>query len=296
MRLNTAQLEQFHRDGFFIARGVFEPSDFAPLKAAITAELDARCEELLADGLISDAHRDAPFAERFAKIFAQSGDIQGGMDIDQLLFNEFFHQLSHQKILDLISSILGDDISINPIHHLRSKPPAQYSDAGFFSVPWHQDAGVLTDNTDDQLVVTAWYPLGNANDEMGCMRLIPGVKPGQLLPHISSDYGTTIHPDHLPQCEPVLAECTEGDVVLMTQWCPHHSTPNKSNLCRWSLDTRYHVTGTPSGRDWYPATPIRSTGKFDTVSDPAAWRQAWVEAKAKDNPGVVHRVIDKSEV
>ena len=290
MRLSSAELEQFHRDGFYIARGVFTPEDLAPLKRAITAELDKRCTELLADGLITDAHPEASFAERFALLIAQSDEIQGGMDIDQLLHDAFFHQLSHPKLLDVISSILGDDISINPIHHLRTKPPARYKDAGFFSVPWHQDAGVLTDNTDDQLIVTAWYPLGDASDEMGCMRLIPGVQPGQLLPHIASDYGTTVHPDYLPKTDPVLAECTEGDVVLMSQWCPHHSTSNKSNLCRWSMDTRYHITGTPSGRDWYPATPVRSSGKYDVVSDPAAWRQAWLDAKAKDNPGVVHRV------
>ena len=296
MRLNAEQIAQFHKDGFLIVKNVFDADDFNPVKAAITKKLDETCEALLREGLITDAHYDAPFTKRFGLLIAQADEIQGGLDIDQSLLDEFFELLSHEKILNVIRSILGDEISINPIHHLRAKPPAKHKDVGFYSVPWHQDAGVLTENTDDQLIITAWYPLGNATEEMGCMRLIPGCKPGNLLPHISSDYGTAIHPDYMPKAEPILAECEEGDVIFMTQWCPHHSTQNESDICRWSMDTRYHVTGTPSGRDWYPATPVRSAGAFETVSDPAAWRQAWTDAKSKENPGVVHRVVDKASV
>ena len=290
MHLSTAQIAQFHHDGFLHVPSVFTSDDFAAIKAAINAEVDRRCDQLLAEGLITDLHKDAPFETRFGFIMAQSEEIQGGFDIDTLAFDAFFAQLSHPKLLDCIESLLGPNISINPIHHLRAKPPSKQKHLNYFSVPWHQDAGVITKETDSELIITAWYPLGEASDEMGCMRLIPGVQAGNLLPHIASEYGTAIHPDYMPDAEPIIGACAEGDVILMSQWCPHHSTPNLSNKCRWSMDTRYHVTGTPSGRDWFPATPVRDQDPRKVVTDPNAWRQAWADAKAKDNPGVVHRI------
>ena len=290
MQLSHTQLEQFHRDGFLHVAGVFNSNDLNPIKNAITAELDNRCAQLLSEGLITNAYADAPFEQRFGLLLEQCDDIQGGFDIDSLGFDEFFNQLRNPKLLDIIESIMGSNISINPIHHLRAKPPAQKIETGYSSVAWHQDAGVLTENTDDQLVITAWYPLGEATEEMGCMSLIPGVPAGTLLPHISSDHGTAIHPDCMPSTTPVLAECQEGDVVLMNQWCPHHSTSNFSNKCRWSMDVRYHVTDSPSGRDWFPATAVRSTDGNGLVSDPALWRQSWADAHAAGNPGIVHRI------
>ncbi len=296
MKLSVAQVEQFHRDGFLHVSGVFDASDLNPLKQAITAELNRRCKQLLAEGLIKDAHYDAPFETRFGLLLEQADEIQGAFDIDSLGFNDFFTQLGNPKILDVIESIIGPEISINPIHHLRAKPPAHQKETGYFSVPWHQDAGVLTENTDDQLIITAWYPIGEATEEMGCMSLIPGIQPGTLLPHIRSDYGTTIHPDFMPDTTPVLGACAEGDVILMTQWCPHHSTSNFSKKCRWSMDTRYHVSGTPSGRDWYPATPVRSAIGSPIVTDPAEWRASWSAAHATDNPGIQHRVVEAASV
>lgn len=296
MSLRPQQIDQFHSDGFLHLPGVFTAADLQPLKDAVSAELDRRCEQLLAEGLITDAHSDAPFETRYGLILAQADEVQGGFDIDALGFDEFFYQLCNPKLIDVIASLLGSEISINPIHHLRAKPPARQKDAGFFSVPWHQDAGVMTEDTDEHLTITAWYPLGEATEEMGCMRLIPGVKPGTLLPHIRSDYGTAIHPDYMPDGEPYVAACREGDVILMSQWCPHHSTPNHSNQCRWSMDTRYHVTGKPSGRAWYPSTPIRSVDEENIISNPEQWRQAWREAHARDNPGTVHRISESLTV
>jgi ectoine hydroxylase-related dioxygenase (phytanoyl-CoA dioxygenase family) len=293
MYLEPPQIDQFHRDGFLHVPAVFDSSDFAPVKEVITEELDKRCEQLLAKGLISDEHQEAPFEQRFGRLIEQTEEIQAGFDIAELSFDEFFNQLSHPKMLDMIESILGSNLSINPIHHLRSKPPAHQKEMGYYSVPWHQDAGVLTEDTDDHLILTAWYPLGEATKEMGCMSLIPGVPKGTLLPHVKSDLGTTIHSELMPAQEPVLTECHEGDVIIMSQWCPHHSTSNMSNKCRWSMDTRYHVTGTPSGRDWYPSTPVRSIDGSKIVTDPAIWRKSWKTALASDNPGAVHRISDE---
>ena len=77
----------------------------------------------------------------------------------------------------------------------------------------------------------------------------------------------------------------------MSQFTPHSSTPNLSQVCRWSLDLRYQATGTPSGRAWLPSTIVRSVrDPAAEVRDPAIWRAAWKAALAKPNPGARHRI------
>ncbi|MEZ4615518.1 MAG: phytanoyl-CoA dioxygenase family protein [Caldilineaceae bacterium] len=74
---------------------------------------------------------------------------------------------------------------------------------------------------------------------MGCMEALPGVHKDGYLRHKKE--GTTIDPELMPGVEPVALECRKGDVVFMSRFTPHRSTPNKSELCRWSLDLRYQT-------------------------------------------------------
>src|SRR5262249_12262638 len=147
---------------------------------------------------------------------------------------------------------------------------------GFFEVPWHQDSGVTLVDADRSPILTCWIPIGQASAHMGCLRVLPGVHKAGHLPHVSSDYGTCIRPEALPAVEPVIAECEAGDVVVMSQFTPHHSTPNLSDVCRWSLDARYHVTGAPSGRPWYPEFIVRSRSRPEKIlTDHASWDELW---------------------
>ena len=106
------------------------------------------------------------------------------------------------------------------------------------------------------------------------MRLLP--KQSAHIPHESSEYGTRIPADLLPGDEPVVGECAEGEIVMMNQFVPHHSTLNRSTECRWSMDLRYQATGTPSARPWLPEFVVQS--KADPGSefrDYEAWCDMW---------------------
>lgn len=290
--LAADRIARFHRDGFLVAR-VFDPADVLPAQREIAAHIDARARALHAGGLIRDLHSDAPFATRFGLLAAQCDEMHGGCDTTDILGDELFALMRHPKLLDAIGGLVGDEISLNPIQHLRAKPPAaQGRRLGYYEVPWHQDSGVTTADADAALVVTAWTPLLGASAEMGCLRLIPGFHRRGHVRHVRDPgYGTAIDPALVPADGHVVAACAPGEVVLMTQFTPHCSTPNRSAICRWSLDLRYQAAGAPSGRAWYPSTLVRSRRDPSAeVRDAAVWRAAWREALSRPNPGVRHRV------
>ena len=119
-------------------------------------------------------------------------------------------------------------------------------------VPWHQDSGYFHTCADDHLVPTCWVPLMNATVEAGCMEVLPGCHKQGVLRHYWADLkapGLSIHPDHLPDVEPVPVPADVGDVVLMTNLTPHRSTDNRSGLIRWAADLRYN---TPEAGDYGP--------------------------------------------
>jgi len=290
--LTSDQIATFHRDGFVIAQ-VFDPQDFLPVQREVSAHLDARARALHAEGLLKDLHADAPFATRFGLLAAQCDELHGGNDSTDILGDELFALMRHPKMLAAVGSLRGPEITLNPIQHLRSKPPAGAGRRiGFYEVPWHQDSGVTTPDADAALVVTAWTPLLGASEEMGCMHLIPGFHRQGHVRHISDpQYGTTIDPALLPADGHVVGACRPGEVVLMGQFTPHCSTPNRSSICRWSLDLRYQANGGPSGRAWHPSTVLQSRrDPASEVRDAAVWRRNWKEAQAKPNPGAKHRI------
>ena len=293
MPLNQDQIDAFNRDGFIKVR-VFEPSDLQPLKDDLCRVVDQTALEWQAKGELQNLHREAPFERRMALLAEQSPGIANSFDIQSILSQALFDHLRHPKMLAILEQLLGPEISLNPIHHVRVKPPArteQQAKAGYFNVPWHQDSGVTTEDSDQSPILTCWRPIGRATEEMGCMQLIPGVHSDGHLPHIK---GATIDPARMPTTQPVPMPCEEGEVIIMNQFVPHHSTPNHSDICRWSIDVRYQRTGTPSGRGWLPSTVLQSRSNPSTeVHDAAVWAKAWKEALASpDNRGTVHRIVE----
>jgi ectoine hydroxylase-related dioxygenase (phytanoyl-CoA dioxygenase family) len=149
---------------------------------------------------------------------------------------------------------------------------------------------VILPEADASEILTVWLPLLDATVEMGCLQVIPGGHRQGHLPHVATpEYGTSIKPSAMPRTRPVPLPVTRGDVVIMHRHCPHHSTPNRSTVCRWSLDLRFQRTGDHSGRPWQPVLPLRVDGRDVDVGH-AAWDQAWAECLANGGGRIVHRL------
>jgi len=219
------------------------------------------------------------------------GEIGRRFDINHLRGQEMFNFMSHPKLLAALAPLFDGEMTCSSVQHLRIKPPAHFTEqqSNFYNVPWHQDSGVAQPESDASLIVTCWCPIGPATEEMGCMRLIPGIT--EHLIHESSPEGTRIRSDLLPDTAPIIAECEEGDVVIMSQFTPHLSTPNRSDRCRWSMDLRYQKTGTPAARPWLPEFVVASESDQNSIfTDYTAWCDMWENPTPRPKELSNHRI------
>ena len=290
MKLSEDQIQAFQSDGYLVAEHVVTDADMAPVIAEYETWIAGRAEVLLAEGKITDPAVGQPFGRRFATLYAQAPDIGDGMDIMAMRGPAMFAFLHNSNLLDAVESLIGPEITCNPIHHVRAKPPASLSGtgAGFYNVPWHQDAGVTWAEADESDIVTCWLALVDATVENGCMEVMPRVP--HFLEHVAEG-GTTIRPDLLPQITPRPVPVQKGGIVFMHRWTPHRSTPNFSGDVRWSLDLRYQKTGTPTGRPFHPEFVVRSRSHPETqMSDYAEWCRLWIQALESAGKVQAHRV------
>lgn len=290
MKLSEAQVKAFHDDGYLVAEGVVTDSDLAPVIAEYEAWIDQKAQALLAEGKITDLAEGESFGRRFARLYAQTPAIGEGMDIMFMRGPAMFAFLRNPNLLDAVESLVGPEITCNPIQHIRAKPPAASSGtgAGFFNVPWHQDAGVTWEEADESDIVTCWLALVDATVENGCMEVMPRVP--HYLEH-QAEGGTTIRPDLLPEIAPQPVPVKKGGVVFMHRWTPHRSTPNFSDSVRWSIDLRYQKTGTPTGRPFHPEFVARSNAHPEQeLTEYAEWSRRWVEALENSRGVKAHRV------
>ena len=281
MPLSREQIETFNRDGVLIAKGVLTADSLQPVIDELCEWIDERARRLCTEGIISDLHEDAPFERRYGLVFGQSQKVGEGLDIMHFRGRAMFEFLHNPSLLDAVASLTGPEISCNPIQHLRAKPPQMFerrSGPSFHVVPWHQDAGVMMEEAEGSNIVTCWLPLGDATEEMGCMQALPGVHRHGYRRHHSAG-GTTIAPEAMPEVEPLSLECSLGDVIFLSRFTPHSSTPNRSDICRWSLDLRYQTTGHHTGRTAHPAFIVRSSSNPQSVMrDYETWQHLWIDA------------------
>ena len=293
--LTASQCDDFAQDGVLLARGLLDPGALSGIKQELSEAIDRRARELLTARAITELHQAAPFAQRYGLLMAQSPAIQDAFDVVPLYGRALFSFFHHPLLLDALSQLIGPELSLNPIHHIRAKPPqAQTAEnvKGYFSVPWHQDSGVTIAEADASQIITVWLPLEDASEEMGCLQVLPGAHRLGHLTHVATPgYGTSIRAADMPRITPRRMPMVAGDVLFMHRHCPHHSTPNRSNVCRWSLDCRFHRTGDNSGRPWQPEVRVRSLADPGSVrSDYSAWVASWQECLARGDGRTLHRV------
>jgi phytanoyl-CoA hydroxylase len=294
MRLTDEQVRAFQENGVLLAEGVVTDEDLAPVIAEYEAWIDARARDLHAQGKITDLAEGADFTHRFGILYAQCKEIANGMDVMQMRGPATFAFLRNQNLLDAVESLVGPEITCNPIQHIRAKAPASSTGEGtnFYNVPWHQDMAVTWDEADHSNIVTCWLALVDATVENGCMEVLPSVFKQGYLAHQPGDGGATIKQEAIPaDVQPLKAEVKRGGIVFMHRCTPHRSTPNHTDEVRWSLDLRYQPTGTPTGRPFHPEFVARSKAHPKTVlTDHAEWSRRWVEALENSKGMRGHRV------
>ena len=160
MKLSTGQIDEFNNRGVIIARDALTHDDQQPLIDELSTWIEERAQVLHAEGKLTDLHKDAPFATRYGLLFQQYREIGQGMDIMQMRGPATFDFLRNRNLLDAVESLVGPEITCNPIQHVRAKPPSNFGHSSWsHGVPWHQDAAVMMKEATESNVITCWLPL-----------------------------------------------------------------------------------------------------------------------------------------
>jgi ectoine hydroxylase-related dioxygenase (phytanoyl-CoA dioxygenase family) len=164
--------------GYLIVPEVLEASELTVLRAAL-------------DEVLKEAEGLEQSNEKFALSLPQNGSGRRYVKrvFNPILRHEAFKDLvAHEKILDIVETLIGADITLQQTK-LNLKPPAE--DARF---EWHQDFPFFPHTNFGVVAVMVF--LDDTDDSNGCLRVIPGShKLGPLEHDFSPDgqaYGTEV--------------------------------------------------------------------------------------------------------
>jgi ectoine hydroxylase-related dioxygenase (phytanoyl-CoA dioxygenase family) len=303
--LSRAEIERFRDQGYLAVEGVLGEDDLAPLRQEYSELLDAVARRLHAQGAIRDTYADLPFAARYPRVLGEYPQLYKFLNISLPLINEeadpedwtmhaggaVFALLRHPRILDVVESIIGPEISSNPVQHVRLKPPAtdvpgdvaEYSNIGVTT--WHQDYVSLLDEVANTNLLTVWVAVTDATVENGCLVCVAGSHRNGLTQHqagVNMASEPFIPPETIDQDSARPLPLERGGVILFDKFTHHASLPNRSDGLRWSFDLRYNPTGQATGRPAFPGFVARSRENPDSeLRDPKAWAAMWEDARRR---------------
>ncbi len=130
MALTRDQFQHFADEGYVIVEGALNEDDLNPVIAGVEAFVDERARGLHADGLITDLHEDEPFERRLALITRENASIYDDIDIMNMRAEAVFRFLGNDRLMNLVQSLVGPEITCSPIQHLRAKLPDNVVDGG----------------------------------------------------------------------------------------------------------------------------------------------------------------------
>ena len=244
--LSSADLAQFERDGYFIARGLFSPEE--------TANLTRHFMELQHSALDPASPLRAHYQPRTAE--EAKGDIL--QQYPRIMQPAHWDELSRAYMLDSrLEGILRDLLEDQP---LAAQSMLYFKPAGARGQALHQDNFYL--NVKPGTCMAAWAALDRADAENGGLFVVPGShKLSVLCPHMADmENSFTTEEVTIPEgMETVQLVLEAGDVLFFNGSVIHGSTPNTSkNGFRRSFICHYVGEGTVSLSGGY--NPLYSFG------------------------------------
>ena len=297
--------DRLREDSYVVVEEVFDPMvDFLPLYEQWQLVLDGLVGTFMARGLLTSSFESLPFEQRLLAVTAASGqNIVPAFDISlpqsDIQLNTplsanpaIFRLLTHDKLLDAVGSLIGDEITSNPTQHVRMKLPQQTmpdrTNGLTAGVPFHQDQGVLLPEADESNILTCWVAITDADESNGCLYVFPGTELKGLVDHCPADSAVMqgqlgIPSRLLPATGSVPLPMTAGSVLFFNSRLVHGSYDNyTTDNVRISLDLRYQPTGQPTGRPMFPSFVARSRRSPASVLCSAAeWKEMWEQARSR---------------
>lgn len=293
--LSEAQVNFFHEEGYLIVEDVLDQQRVLdPIRAEYAQLLDQLCDDWHADGLMP-ASNGLGFWDKLLLAYKSGCDWFQPFDISlpasAVMPDTPFHfgqavmdMITAPKLLDVVESLIGPEITSNPIQHVRIKPPATdlRSDevrAHITATNWHQDQGVTHESADNTQMITVWIAVTDATRDNGCLTVQPKRHREELLPHCDTGQ-IGIPNEFIRGSHSIPLPIKSGSIVIFHPMAPHASLINKTDGFRWSFDVRFNVTGQPTGREHFPSFVARSQSNPKTeLRDAETWLGMWQDAR-----------------
>lgn len=293
----SSHSRQLHEQGYLIAEALLDPQSFIePVLDEIAGAVTQVAVEWEQDGFVPRTWASetlekqllqltrsvkgmsaVPPLTSYIDISLPKGDIHATTPL--YLGPACFRLLTAPALLDAVQDIIGPEIWLSPVGHLRVKVPAGQAPAqGLMAkTDWHQDNSVVLEEADAVEVLTVWVPLTRATVANGCLKVIPTDRDHGLYLHCDN---LAIPPRLLPLESALALPMEVGSALFLHSRTPHASYENTtSGEVRMSLDLRYQPLEHPTGRPQFPAFCLRHpNGRSTTWQE---WSQSWLETRAR---------------
>ena len=149
-RINDLQIRHFEDEGYLIIEHLFDDAELQPVIDELTADLDRRCREAVANGKLSRTYEEYDFERRLTYVDEEDRDISTSMWDTNVVLPSFFGLMTNPKLLDVAEQLCGPELIASSVYRLRPKVRSH----AWSEVPWHQDSGYFEPYCDHGLILT----------------------------------------------------------------------------------------------------------------------------------------------
>ena len=174
--INSNQVAQYNEEGYTIVENVFSNDELQPVLDEFDEIVDTFAERAFQAGKINNKHSDKSVFKRLA---ALEKDFKGSSVLIHhkgQLKPALANLWASKKLLDMVETWVGKDISGHPVWNIRSKTPQTVR----MTVPWHQDSAYLKEGAEKTVQPAAWIPFLDVDKNNGCLQVASGGHQGPL--------------------------------------------------------------------------------------------------------------------
>lgn len=226
--LNAQQVEQFHREGYLLVRGMYSAEEMVQIQAW------------------TDEVANYPEEPGKTMMYFESSQTDGSRILSRIenfvpFHRGFSRMITARKMQQAVSDLLDE-------------PAVLFKDKINFKLPGgdgfkeHQDVQAGWNEFAD-LHVTAMVAIDETNAENGSLEMLPGMHRQGLLGKMwapLSEADTENKPYEAVHCQP-------GDTVFFDSFAPHRSAPNHTDQARRVLYITYNKASEGDSRYKYYA-------------------------------------------
>ena len=230
MTLTPTEIEQYHEQGFLVVRSLFETDEL--LRWSDYFEALVHRQNPLASGMVM--MRDVMVAKKKVQPISELHGINKLMNFEDDA--NLYSYVEHPKLVAIAHDLVGENL-YSLVTNVFNKPPGVDG-----RHPLHQDLRYFRMRPSN-LIVAAWTAISPANEQTGCLDVVPKSHFGPLLDHEMPSwddvnfafYGVKEHKLY----RHIALEMDPGDTVFFHPLLLHGSGRNKSSEFRRSISTHY---------------------------------------------------------